>query len=146
MTLIRTDIQAALNDLFMLISRSEEDYRAAAGQLEEKSAANFLNTITKRRQVLADELERAIRAEDSLPSEPDRDLKAGEQLLQSFAPLLAEDKTKEIFKKRQDADRELLARLNEDELSALDKSHKALKEACRTQLEETLVELAQRLR
>ncbi|WP_445357397.1 hypothetical protein ACJJIC_16110 [Microbulbifer sp. ANSA002] len=146
MTLIRTDIQAALNDLFMLISRSEEDYRAAAGQLEEKSAANFLNTITKRRQVLADKLERAIRAEDSLPSEPDRDLKAGEQLLQSFAPLLAEDKTKEIFKKRQDADRELLARLNDDELSALDKSHKALKEVCRTQLEETLVELAQRLR
>ncbi|WP_444889986.1 hypothetical protein [Microbulbifer sp. DLAB2-AA] len=111
----------------MLISRSEEDYRAAAGQLEEKSAANFLNTITKRRQVLADELERAIRAEDSLPSEPDRDLKAGEQLLQSFAPRLAEDKTKEIFKKRQDADRGLLARLNDDELSALDKSHKALK-------------------
>ncbi|WP_444884456.1 hypothetical protein [Microbulbifer sp. PSTR4-B] len=146
MTLIRTDIQAALNDLFMLISRSEEDYRAAAGQLEEKSAANFLNTITKRRQVLADKLERAIRAEDSLPSEPDRDLKAGEQLLQSFAPLLAEDKTKEIFKKRQDADRELLARLNDDELSALDKSHKALKEVCRTQLEETLAELAQRLR
>ncbi|WP_444909274.1 hypothetical protein [Microbulbifer sp. TRSA005] len=146
MTLIRTEIQAALNDLFMLISRSEEDYRAAAGQLEEKSAANFLNTITKRRQVLADKLERAIRAEDSLPSEPDRDLKAGEQLLQSFAPLLAEDKTKEIFKKRQDADRELLARLNDDELSALDKSHKALKEACRTQLEETLAELAQRLR
>ncbi|QFT54531.1 hypothetical protein [Microbulbifer sp. THAF38] len=145
MTLIRTETQAALNDLFMALTRSEDDYRAAAEQLEDQAAADFLCAIASKRQSLAQRVERAIRAEGGLPSEPDPDLKAGEQLLQMLGPLMADDKTREVFQQRLDADRELLDYMECEDLSALEGSHGELKSECRHHLEESLTWLEKRL-
>ncbi|GAB2876145.1 hypothetical protein ACCI51_13795 [Microbulbifer echini] len=145
MTLIRTESQAALNDLFVAFARSEDDYRAAAEQLEEKAAADFLCAIASQRHALARRVEQAIRAEGGLPSEPDPDLKAGEQFLQKLGPLLAEDKTREVYQQRLDADRALLDYMGYEVLGALEKAHSGLKEECRSHLEKSLSWLEKRL-
>ncbi|SDZ78200.1 hypothetical protein [Microbulbifer marinus] len=138
MALIRSESQAALNDLHVALKHSADNYRDAAEFLDDEPASEFFRKVAAERDSLAAEVEQAIRAENDLPSEPDRDLEAGEQLLHRLESLFAPDQTGEVIEQRRQDDLDLLAQIDGEELKALEQDYGELKASCRKKVTATV--------
>ena len=82
MSVLRNDLQVALNDLHVALMQSADHYRYAAELVANELACQLFETIADSRDLLAKEAEEAIRDSGDLPSVPDVYRETGEQLLQ----------------------------------------------------------------
>lgn len=113
MNMMRTDLQAALNDLYVLVQESVDHYQDVAEFIEDDAAASLLKDIAEKRSVIGDQLEGAIRETGDLPSSPDADREAGYQLVQRLKALFSADQTQDILVERLEAETDLATRLND---------------------------------
>lgn len=113
MNMMRTDLQAALNDLYVLTRESIDHYQDVAEFIEDEAAATLLKDIAEKRSVIGDELEEAIRETGDLPSSPDADRESGFQLVQRLKALFSADQTQDILVERLEAETALAVRLKD---------------------------------
>ena len=146
MTLLRNDVQLALNDLHRALRYSVDQYRDAAEFLDDSEASAFCDKLAKEREALASEVAAEIRSRGDLPAAPDSDREAGEQLLQRLETLFSADQTREVLERRRDAEREFMQMFEEEELAAMEADCGALKTRCRESVEQALASLAPFLR
>jgi hypothetical protein len=142
MTILRDEVQVALNDLHKALKHSAGQYRYVAEFLDGPEICAGCSDIAKRRDNLAARVASAIRASNDLPAEPDKDKETGEQLLQRLEAMFSADQISEVVAQRRDEDRALLALVNSDTLAALDKEYAEVKCQCREEVEQTLEDLA----
>lgn len=130
MSVLRNDLQVALNDLHVALLESADHYRYSAEFVDEPSTRELFTSIAQARDILTKETEQAIRTSGDLPSVPDVDRKTGEQLLERLAAAFSSDQTAELINQRLAADTELEQLLQTPELAIIDKSYSALRRAC----------------
>lgn len=111
MNMMRTELQTALNDLYVLVQESVDQYRDVAAFIEDEAAASLLAAIADKRSVIGDALERAIRETGDLPSSPDPDRETGMQLVQRLRALFSADQTEDILMQRLEGETDLHSRL-----------------------------------
>ena len=142
MTLLRNDVQLALNDLHKALKYSVDQYRDAAEFLDDTDASALCDKLAKEREALAGEVAAEIRSRGDLPAAPDSDREAGEQLLQRLETLFSSDQTREVMERRRDAEREFMQMFEGEELAAMEADGGALKTRCRESVEHALAGLA----
>lgn len=131
MTLMRSDRQVALRDLHLAMQESADLYQCTAAFLQDSAASEICNTLANERLRLAEQLEQEIRAEGELPSEPDRDKEAIEELQQRLETLFAEDQVAGVMGHRLEAEKGLQAFLRNEDLSVLEEEPSSLLTECR---------------
>lgn len=114
MSILRSEHQVALQELFGLIQESIDHYEDAAEFVDDSAAKNIFQSIAAERQPLAGQVAQAIRATDDLPAAPNADKEAGQQLLQHLHSLLTGDQTRDVIEQRLKAEQAL-----EDALATL---------------------------
>lgn len=151
MSLIRSDLQIALNDLYTLAQASAEQYQNMADFIDDQAIGHLLLTIADRRLALAEDLEAAIRQTDDLPTAPDSDRETSLQLMHRLQAFLSADQSQDILKQRLVAEQELLEQLAQvaqspsAEHAGLDVSYQALLERFNLHVSETKQELRQHI-
>lgn len=141
MSLMRSDRQVALNDLHLAMQESADLYEYTAGFLQEPAAAELCKALAGDRARLAKLLEQAIRAEGELPSEPDPDKEAAEQLQQRLETLFAEDQVSGVISHRLEAERALKTFVQRDEFEVLEEKSSSLLEDCRQAVDTAVAKL-----
>ncbi|QKX18050.1 hypothetical protein [Microbulbifer sp. YPW1] len=131
MTLMRSDRQVALRDLHLAMQESADLYQCTAEFLQDSAASKICNTLANERLRLAEQLEQEIRAEGELPSEPDRDKEAIEELQQRLETLFTEDQVAGVMGHRLEAERGMQAFLHNEDLSVLEEESSSLLAECR---------------
>lgn len=126
MNMMRTELQTALNDLYVLVQESIDHYEDVAEFIEDDAAATLLKNIAEKRSVIGDELEQAIRDTDDLPSSPDADRETGFQLVQRLRALFSADQTQDILTQRLEAEIELGTQLQDLRDAELEEPYQTL--------------------
>jgi len=111
MTLLRTEIQVALNDLLVAAEKSADLLRDAANFLDDVSMEHELEQLAERREMVARGLRMAIFALDDMPSVPDPDAESTEELLHRISAMIAGDKSQETTLRQRLATEEHLGAL-----------------------------------
>lgn len=151
MSLMRSDLQIALNDLYTLAQASGEQYQNLADFIEDQAIGQLLLTIADRRLALAEDLEAAIRQTDDLPTAPDSDRETSLQLMHRLRAFLSADQSQDILKQRLMAEQELLEQLVQvaqspsAEHAGLDASYQGLLARFNLHVRETKQELRQHI-
>jgi predicted trehalose synthase len=130
MSVLRNDLQVALNDLHVALQESADHYRYAAELITEPLIGETFNTLAESRAQLAHKTAQAIRDNDDLPSVPDTDSETGEQLLQRLEAALSINEAADIVAQRLEGEVHLEQLLQTPELGIIDKKYSALHEAC----------------
>lgn len=115
MSLLRTDLQMALNDLHVTLMESADYYSDAAGFLEGEAHHSLcaeLQRLAEERSALAGRVEAAIRQTGDLPSVPDADRETGGEWLQRLQAVLDEDQAEHILAQRLEAEEHLREELD----------------------------------
>lgn len=141
MTLLRNDVQLALNDLHKALRYSVDQYRDAAEFLDDTEASTLCDKLAKEREALASEVAAEIRSRGELPAAPDSDREAGEQLLQRLETLFSSDQTREVVERRRGAEREFMQMFEGEELAAMEADCGELKTRCRESVARALESL-----
>ncbi|KUJ84950.1 hypothetical protein AWR36_004800 [Microbulbifer flavimaris] len=145
MSIIRNDTQVALNDLHVALQRSSDHYLDAAKFLQDEQASEFCRQVAAEREQLINAVEQAVRESGELPSAPDRDREAGEELLERLEGLFSADQTREVLQKRLDTERELRALLAKPDMAVLDEHYADLKQRCRKSVDDVIRALGERI-
>lgn len=144
MSLLRTDLQMALNDLHVTLLESADYYRNAAEFLaggQSQTASNLLGTLADERYRLAGRVEAAIRETGDLPSVPDTDWETGSELLQKLEAIMDEDKTGHIIAQRLEAEEALQQDLDSDAMDVFRSGHDALYQAVAEHVQSAIARL-----
>ena len=126
MSLLRTDLQMALNDLHVTLMESADYYSDAAGFLEgdaHQTLCEQLQRLAEERSALAGKVEAAIRQSGDLPSVPDADRETGGEWLQRLEAVLDEDQAEHILAQRLEAEDNLLQELSAYTMAPVRESH-----------------------
>lgn len=100
MSIFRTDLQVALNDLHVAAQQSADEYENAAEFINDEGASQLLATVAQERARMTEKLERAIEKTGGLPSTPDTDRETGQQLLERLHALFSADQTADVIQQR----------------------------------------------
>lgn len=138
MSILRSDVQVALNDLHMALQQSADYYHFAADYLKDAPAGAVCEQLAAARDDLAKQAVAAIRATGELPSEPDRDRETTEELRERLASLLARDAVTGVLNHRLEAEKTLRAFLDSDALAPLESGHAQLLKDCQKSNEHAL--------
>ncbi|WP_049722838.1 hypothetical protein [Gilvimarinus polysaccharolyticus] len=130
MSVLRNDVQVALNDLHVALMQSADHYRYAAEFVTDKLTCELFDTIAHARDLLAKEAEEAVRNSGDLPSVPDADRETGEQLLQRLEAAFSAHETEGVIYQRLEAESQLEQLLQTPELTVIDKDYPTLRRAC----------------
>ncbi|MGQ9424459.1 hypothetical protein ACXYTJ_00745 [Gilvimarinus sp. F26214L] len=112
MSIIRSEQEAALNDLLVSSEKSVDHYQDAAEYLRGHKPSGILRAIAGERQTLVEDLQDAVRATGDLPSAPDEDRESVEKLLHRVHASLSEDEIQDLVRQRMEGEGELLERLS----------------------------------
>lgn len=141
MSILRNDLQVALNNLHVALIASDEDYRDAAEFVSDSAVKELFIQLAERRQVLEKSVAVAIRASDDLPSVPDPDRQTGQHFLQRLEAAFSADQTVEIIEQRLAEEAELEELLNDTEMSVIDKEFPSLRSECMASIKEATEKL-----
>lgn len=141
MSVLRSDLQVALDDLHVALTASADDYRDAAEFVSDDTIKGLFVQIAENRQVLAKSAEEAIRASDDLPSAPDPDRQTGQHFLQRLEAAFSADQTAEIIEQRLTEESQLEQLVNAAEMSVMDKEYPSLRPDCLKSIKEAREEL-----
>ncbi|WP_439135196.1 hypothetical protein [Pseudomaricurvus sp.] len=130
MSVLRNELQVALNNLHVAFMESADNYRNAATFVSDESVTELFNTVADDRDLLAKSAEEAIREKNDLPSVPDPDRQTGQQLLQWLETTFSEDQTAEVIDQRLMAESQLEQRLNTAEMMVIDEQYPTLRKNC----------------
>ncbi|BFM19210.1 hypothetical protein [Gilvimarinus japonicus] len=135
MSVLRNDLQVALNDLHVALMESADHYRYAAEFVSDALTGELFETLAEARDLLADEAEEAIRDSGDLPSVPDVDRETGEQLLQRLEAVFSADEAADVMAQRLEGEAQFEELLNTPEIKAIDKDYPTLRRACLQSIE-----------
>ncbi|MAO39354.1 MAG: hypothetical protein CMK70_03760 [Pseudohongiella sp.] len=136
MSILRNDLQVALNNLHVALIASDEDYRDAAEFVSDSAVKELFMQLAESRQVLEKSVAVAIRASDDLPSVPDPDRQTGQHLLQRLEAAFSADQTVEVIEQRLAEESQLEQLLNDDDMSVIDKEFPSLRSECKASIKE----------
>lgn len=142
MSILRSEVQVALNELHVAIRESADLYHFVAGLLQNPQAVSAFSEFARERDQLAAQLAESIRASGDLPGEPDRDREAGEEVRERLEAMIAADQTAEVIEHRRSAERDLLTLLDGKRLEVLQPEYTDLLARCRSSVERALDQLA----
>ena len=143
MSVLRNDLQVALDDLHVALMASADDYRDAAEFVSNGDVEALFVQIAETREALAKSVEEAIRASDDLPSAPDPDRQTGQHFLQRLEAAFSADQTVEIIDQRLMEESHLEQRLNAAEMSVIDTAFSSLRSDCLESIKEVQEQLGQ---
>jgi len=126
MSIIRNDRQLALNDLVVAIKELADHYQDSADFLDDEATSSHLEKFAKQHLLLTTRLERAIRAEDDLPSVPDLDRETGSFLFEHISASLSADETIEVVEQRMQEEIELGELIEKAKDAGLGDTHEKL--------------------
>jgi hypothetical protein len=112
MSILRTDGQAALNDLLKAARETIDHYRDAT-ELVDQNSADIFRAIARERRDFISRLEDAVRASGSLPRVPDPDKEAGEMLIHHVAAMIKSDYAPDVFVQRIEGEESLAEQVTE---------------------------------
>tara|TARA_A100000171_G_C2140055_1_gene154389 strand:- start:6866 stop:7312 length:447 start_codon:yes stop_codon:yes gene_type:complete len=141
MSVLRSDLQVALDDLHVALMASADDYRDAAEFVSDDTVKELFVQIAEKRQVLAQSAEKAIRASDDLPSAPDPDRQTGQHFLQRLEAAFSADQTIEIIEQRLTEESQLEQLVSAAEMSVMDKEYPSLRPDCLKSIKQAREEL-----
>ncbi|MDO3383081.1 hypothetical protein [Gilvimarinus algae] len=141
MSVLRNDVQVALNDVHVAFMESADHYRDAADFLNKASVSRGLIAIAEQRDQLVGDIEKAIRDSGDLPSVPDTDRETGEQLIQHLTAMFSADETQGVLQQRREDEQWLQELLDSPELACLAKDYQAIVSRCRDNIEWALEKL-----
>ncbi|MDO3386319.1 hypothetical protein QWI17_10760 [Gilvimarinus sp. SDUM040013] len=130
MSVLRNDVQVALNDLHVALLESADHYRYAAEFVTCELASELFKTLAEARDLLASEAEEAIRARGDLPSVPDPDRETGEQLLQRLEAFFSADEAADVMAQGLEREAEFEQLLNAPQMQVIDKNYPSMRRAC----------------
>lgn len=113
MTFIRTDQQAALNNLLVAVRETNAHYRDSVELLTDEVMRKTLRNIIRQREPFLVRLEEAVRAVGDLPSMPDPDREAGAMLLHHVTALMKDDYLEDVITQRLAAENNLAGLVDE---------------------------------
>lgn len=142
MSILRDDVQVALNSLHVAIQESADYYRSVAETLEDARVTRVCREIARQRDELALEVAAAIRDTGDLPAEPDRDREAAVEIRERLAARVSANQVQEIVRHRRESENDLLGLFEGGSLSVLQANHNALLKKCRNSVEQALDLLA----
>jgi hypothetical protein len=140
MSILRTDGQAALNDLLKAARETIDHYRDATELVDEKVASLFRDISRERRGFIV-RLEEAVRASGSLPRVPDPDKEAGEMLLHHVAAMIKSDYAPDVFAQRIDGENNLAEQISEAKNTTIEPPTSSLLEDFAHHIAETIAQL-----
>lgn len=138
MTILRSELQVALQDLYRMARESADHYQDAAQFVHAASATRLFTRIAGEREALARQLASAIRDTDDLPAAPDADREAGEQLIHRLHAWFTADQTEDILQQRLKAEQELAQQLDARRDAATDDSYRKLHNHFARQVDDTI--------
>lgn len=118
MSLLRSDLQTALQNLHVSLQESADNLRDLAEFIEDTEATALLERLARSRDGLVDEIAQAIREAGDLPAAPNTEREAGEHLIHRIRALFAADQTANLLRQCLEAEAHLHQVLSEcDELN-----------------------------
>ncbi|WP_041522118.1 hypothetical protein [Gilvimarinus agarilyticus] len=135
MSVLRTELQVALNDLHVALMESADHYRYAAEFVTDERTGKLFETLAEARDLLADEAEEAIRDAGDLPSVPDADRETGEHLLQRLEAVFSADQAADVMAQRLEGEQEFEHLIKAPEMEVIDKDYPTLRRACLQSIE-----------
>ncbi|HDZ07960.1 DUF2383 domain-containing protein [Pseudohongiella sp.] len=135
MSILRSEQQLALQQLYRLVQESIDHYRDSAEFVEDSNTAQLFTRIASEREPLAEQLAQVIRDTGDLPAAPDADKEAGEQMLHRLRAWFTADQTRDVVKQRLQAEAELAKVLADSKNQTPDKTYQALHQRFVTQVE-----------
>ena len=126
MTFIRTDQQAALNNLLVAVRETNDHYRDSAEIIHEENIKKTLRNIARQREPFLTRLEEAVRAVGDLPAVPDPDREAGAMLLHHVTALIKDDYIDDVVTQRLEGEKNLSAIVAEGQKTSLSAPHQNL--------------------
>jgi len=122
--LLRSELQAALQDLEVACLEVADGHDAAAGILADDPLAATLRELAGARRAAAERLGEFIRQQGDLPAEPDADLETARELATRVKAALSPDQHHTLAAERAAAEGHLVA-LAEAALGQAELSHEA---------------------
>ncbi|MEX2333657.1 MAG: DUF2383 domain-containing protein [Pseudohongiella sp.] len=143
MSILRSQQQVALQELYRLAQESADHYRDSAEFVDNEAAAQLLNHIASERDQLAQQLAQAIRDTGDLPAAPNADREAGEQLIHRLHTWFTADQTRDVLEQRLKAEQALANILRENKDAENADDYQRLHEHFISQVENVTQKLAQ---
>ena len=144
MSLLRTDVQMALNDLHVALMESADYYRYAADFLAgpvHQDLCQELQRFSEERSAVAGQVEATIRQTGDLPSVPDDDRETGTEWLQRLGAVLDENQATHVLSQRLEAEEYLLQMLTDYTMAPVQQSHYSLYQQVQQHLQATCEQL-----
>lgn len=144
MSLLRTDLQMALNDLHVTLLESADYYRDAAEFIaggQNQSVSDLLDTLAEERYHLAGRVEAAIRETGDLPSVPDTDWETGSELLHKLEAIMDDDKTAHIIAQRIETEQAVQEDLDSEAMDVFRSGYNALYQAVAEHVQSAIARL-----
>jgi hypothetical protein len=141
MSFIRTDQQAALNDLLVAIRETNDHYRDAVELVNQEAVGNELLGIARYRETFITRLEQAVRESGDLPAVPDPDREAGAMLIHHVTALLKDDVVTDVLEQRLEGEKNLANLIAEGQAVSLEKSHHELLDEISQHIARTIEQL-----
>lgn len=138
MSILRSELQVALQELHRMARESVDHYQDAAEFVDDESATGLFTRIAGEREELARQLAAAIRDTDDLPAAPDADREAGEQLIHRLHAWFTTDQTRDVLEQRRKAEQELAQQLDSNRSAAQDDTYRRLHNTFARQVDNTI--------
>lgn len=122
MALLRTEQQAAINELHRAMAKSVDHYVDAAGFLQDEGMAAFLRESAETREQFCDRVVVILDKLDDLPMSPDTEKESLEQLMYRMGAKVSADEVATILQQRLDDEHELHEQLRAIQQLDLDTS------------------------
>ncbi len=107
MTVLLSELQAALNDVIVACMETADGHDATAGMLQDERLAGLLRDLARTRREAADELGDVIRELGNLPPAPDADLEVARELASRVKAALSPDERQTLMQERAAAEAHL---------------------------------------
>ncbi len=126
MTLIRSEQEAALDDLSEALQETADYYREAAESLPNGAVAGALRGIAEQRDALAQRLRAAVKSLGDLPRVPDIDRESLHGFLEKLRSVISADNTHRILEQRLHGEHHLAQLVASSRQVSLDRGSAAL--------------------
>ena len=138
MSILRSELQVALQELYRMARESVDHYQDAAEFVDDKTVTRLFTRIAGERDELARQLASAIRDTDDLPAAPDADREAGEQLIHRLHAWFTADQTQDVLAQRLKAEQELARQLDSNRGAVPDNTYRKLHDAFTRQADQVM--------
>ena len=138
MSILRSELQVALQELYRLAQESVDHYKDTAQFVDDEAATRLFIRIADEREAFARQLASAIRDTDDLPAAPDADREAGEQLVHRLHALFTADQTQDVLEQRLKAELELAQQLDSNRSAAPEDVYQRLHDTFTRHVDDTI--------